>query len=82
MYVYVKLIHFAMQQKLTQHCKPTTLQQKLIKKKKSISLAAAPSRDYEGRDGRSGQTFEEPAAFAQVRGNGGSDFGVQVRSDI
>ena len=35
MYVYVKLIHFAMQQKLTQHCKPTTLQQKLIKKKKA-----------------------------------------------
>ena len=34
MYVYVKLIHFAMQQKLTQHCKPTTLQQKLNKKKK------------------------------------------------
>ena len=38
MYVYVKLIHFAMQQKLTQHCKPTTLQQKLIKKKKNVDI--------------------------------------------
>ena len=33
MHIHVELIHFAVQQKLTQHCKATLLQQKLIKKK-------------------------------------------------
>ena len=31
-YVYVLLIHFAIQQKLTQHCKATIVQEKFIKK--------------------------------------------------
>ena len=34
MYIYVKLNHFAVQQKLTQHCKSTILQ---LKKKKEKS---------------------------------------------
>ena len=33
--VYVQLIHFAVQQKLTQHCKATILQKKLIEKNKT-----------------------------------------------
>ena len=34
-YVHVWLIHFAVQQKLTQHCKATILQQKKKKGKKT-----------------------------------------------
>ena len=34
-YVYVQLIHFAVQQKLTQHCKATVLQQKFKEKTKT-----------------------------------------------
>ena len=37
MYIYIHLSHFAVQQKLTQHCKSTIL--KLKKKKKNFRLA-------------------------------------------
>ena len=36
-YVYIELIHFAVWQKLTQLCKATILQSKLIKKKADVS---------------------------------------------
>ena len=40
MYVYIQLIHFAVQKKLTQHCKATIPQQKFKKKlsKKGMSI--------------------------------------------
>ena len=37
-FVYIQLIHFAVQQKLTQHRKATILQSKLIKKKSRRKL--------------------------------------------
>ena len=38
-YVYVKLIHFAVHLKLTQHCKSTILQYKIkIKKKNNLKI--------------------------------------------
>ena len=40
MYVHLQLIHFVVQQKLTQHCKAVILQ---LKKKKKISLMLPPS---------------------------------------
>ena len=38
MYVYIQLIHFAVQEKLTQHCKATPLHLKLIKNKQKIKM--------------------------------------------
>ena len=35
-YVFIELIHFAVQQKLTQHCKATIRQKKLIKKRRAL----------------------------------------------
>ena len=46
-HVYVELIHFAAQQKLTQHCKATILQQKLIKKKESVASLRREVRPVE-----------------------------------
>ena len=34
MYIYVSLGHFAVQQKLTEHCKSTTIKKEKIKKQK------------------------------------------------
>ena len=57
-YIYIQLIHFAIQQKLTQHCKATILQQKLKNKDKwnkqkkppvhSLPLASTSQVNHQG----------------------------------
>ena len=37
-YIYIQLIHFAVKQKLTQHCKATILLQIILKREKNIEI--------------------------------------------
>ena len=62
-HVYVELIHFAAQQKLTHHCKATILQQKLIKKKRICGFTKEGSK-------ASGTFLTNTCSFRKLRGTG------------
>ena len=61
-YINIKLNHFAVQQKLTQHCKSTILQFKKIKKKRvnrNLLIRISSKRKITGERGFSSQEREE-----------------------